>query len=682
MKKIKAISIGFLLGLSGLALASTFNLFSPATGVLVGNASSYITTAATSANIRSLWTGGCSSANFLRGDGACVAAGAGSVTSVDLTAPGIFTVSGNPITTSGTLALTAAGTSGGVPYFSSSTGLASSGALTASRLVLGGGAGAAPTVLGSLGTTTTLLHGNAAGAPTFGAVSLSADVTGNLPVTNLNSGTSASGTTFWRGDGVWATPPAGSGTVTSVDLTMPGIFTVTGNPVTTSGTLAVAAAGTSGGIPYFSGSTTLASSAALTANRIVLGGGAGVAPTILGSLGTTTTVLHGNAAGAPTFGAVSLSADVTGNLPVTNLNSGTSASGTTFWRGDGTWATPAGGASGANPSANVGLTAVNGSAGTFMRSDGAPALDQSITPTWTGLQTFSHVYAAGSPQILMSAATPIMSWNATGAAANTKLWEAYAGTTNLNIGAANDADSTFRAGLTITRSVNAVSDVAFGNTTDNNTFTFNGTGNINVGGVTPSNVVALPGITTAGTSPTLWMNETDQAVDGRWWGLQVNNGLFNIQFCPDSISGCTITMNIDRSSGAVTVNKLNMTNGPTFTWNIQGLTGAAACTAQYEKVGNVVAITVGGLGGTCTGTSNTTGGPASGATDLPAAIRPVTTQRVTAFGINNSLDAFLALQINPSGSIGAGCGASPGAGCTASGSKGFSNATTFVYTLH
>ena len=44
----------------------------------------------------------------------------------------------------------------------------------------------------------------------------------------------------------------------------------------------------------------------------------------------------------------------------------------------------------ANPgSQKVGLTAVNGSATTWMRSDAAPPLDVAITPTWSGVHTFS-----------------------------------------------------------------------------------------------------------------------------------------------------------------------------------------------------------------------------------------------------------------------------------------------------
>lgn len=89
-----------------------------------------------------------------------------------------------------------AGTSGGIPYFSSTSTIASSGALTASQLVLGGGAGATPTSLAA-GSQYQVLRMGAAN-PAYGSINLdqSAAVTGALPIGNGGTGQATKAAAF------------------------------------------------------------------------------------------------------------------------------------------------------------------------------------------------------------------------------------------------------------------------------------------------------------------------------------------------------------------------------------------------------------------------------------------------------------------------------------------------------
>lgn len=178
-----------------------------------------------------------------------------------------------------------------------------------------------------------------------------------------------------------------------------------------------------------------------------------------------------------------LTVDGTGSLLDADLLDGISIAGVCQTSGSGC---PGGVTGAANPTASVGLSAVNGSATTFMRSDGAPALSQSITPTWSGAHVFTALGSAViAPSILVQNNRPGITLDEQDGAANNQLWGIEAQAEQLSFFAATDAGSDSQWML-INRTSNTVDSIALAATAFtvnavamtpvSSTFTITGTG--------------------------------------------------------------------------------------------------------------------------------------------------------------------------------------------------------------
>jgi len=638
MRKNIALLVALLTLATG-ASAATFNLFAPAAGILKGNPSTYVTTAAVASDVIATFSGTCNSSTFLRADGSCQAAA---------TTPG--------------------------------------GSTTQLQYNNGGAFAGIPQLTWASGPQNLTFNGS-------GVFIIERSV--NPPLIQMNSLTTGEPSTI------------------QLNNTTNGLFAT------------ICLQGTAGDC-YANGTPGDFSIVPATGHNIGLGGplAVGGSDSLILSTGGSSRLSIGSTGAWTVGGGVGTNGQV-----LTSGGAGVAPA----------WTTVSGGGSGANPTATIGLTAVNGAAGTFTRSDGAAALSQAIAPTWTATHIFSKVASTGLDGAAMfSSAAPLISWFETDGSTNNKVWSAIANSEQLILQTRLDDGTGAVPIMTVDRTGTTVDTIAFGSNVSStkasgfNVFTvansdagagagsawylqnsssnyfrglysnsanvtqyltngptgaaayfyttasepisigtagtermrIDGSGNISVSGQftstkTGSTLASAAVVLNATTNPSIVMNQSGAAANNRQWERVIDSEQLIERVVNDANNAVANWLVVDRTANTVDTIAFAATNVtingsavPTETSGSQSMTLSAGCTTNpsqtftWRKIGTVVTLRVpGGISCTTDGVNSLQFGT------LPAGIRPTNQQSVLAATVCGGVGRVDMMNVGSSGTV-------------------------------
>jgi hypothetical protein len=235
-----------------------------------------------------------------------------------------------------------------------------------------------------------------------------------------------------------------------------------------------------------------------------------------------------------------------------------------------------------NPTALVGLSAIVGTSTNALRADGAPALDVSIAPTWTGSHTFNVTAKFTASLAVTTNALTVGLGTASVALSTVALGS---GSGYLQLGGTSTLNAVYDTGAVQARNNGAAANLAINPLG----------GNVGVGTSSPTlatlQIAGTLAVDGANTNYVRWHNSAGAADQKYAEWAQYDSTTFRGRFVNDAYNAAQDFMQVSRNSGTYTVNSVAFPSGVTEMAQLSTVLGAdlSGATDSWSSINAAIA---------------------------------------------------------------------------------------------